>query len=111
MNQSVFRCPIRTVKGAGPAGTDYTDQHLTGGGIASDGAADLAGVFCPTNAIGVLGLSADGEIVYEWADPGPVRGPTGELELDPGNDLCGAGRPVFATCKNNCPGGELSVIS
>ena len=38
----VFRCPIRTVKGAGPNGTDYTDFHLTGG-------FDLQGAFCPTN--------------------------------------------------------------
>ena len=38
----VFRCPIRTVKGAGPNGTDYTDSHLTGG-------EDLEGYFCPTN--------------------------------------------------------------
>ena len=38
----VFRCPIRTVKGAGPSGTDYTDTHLTGG-------ADLQGDFCPKN--------------------------------------------------------------
>ena len=52
--------------------------------------------------------------MYEWSDEGPVYGPNGELELDPDNYLCvtsnvyGA-RPVFATCKNNCPGGELSV--
>ena len=103
----IFRCPIRTVRGAGPTGTDYTDQHLTGGGIASDGAADLGGFFCPTNAIGVLGLDINDQIVYEWADPGPVIGPNGQLELDTDNDLCGAGRPVFATCKNNCPGGEF----
>ena len=38
----VFRCPIRTVKGAGASGTDYTDNYLTGGG-------DLGGLFCPTN--------------------------------------------------------------
>ena len=38
----VFRCPIRTVKGAGPNGTDYTDFHLTAG-------EDLQGYFCPTN--------------------------------------------------------------
>ena len=45
-------------------------------------------------------------------EEGPVYGPNGEWELDPDNDLCVArdrGRPVFATCKNNCPGGELSV--
>ena len=58
-----------------------------------------------------------GQLVYEFNDDGPVYGPNGELELDP--DLpfyqCGATRPVFATCKNNCPGGELcyqlSVLS
>ena len=38
----VFRCPIRTVKGAGPNGTDYTDYHITGG-------EELEGWFCPTN--------------------------------------------------------------
>ena len=38
----VFRCPIRTVKGAGPNGTDYTDYHLTGGEL-------KLGEFCPTN--------------------------------------------------------------
>ena len=38
----VFRCPIRTVKDAGPSGTEYTDSDLTGGG-------ELAGYFCPTN--------------------------------------------------------------
>ena len=42
-------------------------------------------------------------------DDGPVYGPNGEWELDP--DLpfyqCDSvTRPVFATCKNNCPGGE-----
>ena len=35
----VFRCPIRTLKGAG---TNYNDTHLTGG-------YDLQGEFCPTN--------------------------------------------------------------
>ena len=38
----VFRCPIRTVRGAGANGTDYTDEHLTGG-------SNLIGEFCPTN--------------------------------------------------------------
>ena len=52
--------------------------------------------------------------MFEFNDDGPVYGPNGELELDPDNDRCDAavnGRPVFATCKNNCPGGELSVLS
>ena len=45
---------------------------------------------------------------------GPVYGPNGELELDPDNQQCNTfadgTRPVFATCKNNCPGGELAVM-
>ena len=38
----VFRCPIRTVKGAG---TNYTDEDVVGG-------AYTAGYFCPTNVNG-----------------------------------------------------------
>ena len=49
--------------------------------------------------------------MYEFNDDGPVYGPNGELELDPNNTIFCITRPVFATCKNNCPGGELSVIS
>ena len=48
--------------------------------------------------------------MYVFNDDGPVYGPNEQWELDPDNDQCGLGRPVFATCKNNCPGGELSVI-
>ena len=96
----VFRCPIRTVRGAGPGGTDYTDLNLVTGEF-------LEGNLCPTNAIGELGvLVATGQIVYEWNEDGPVFGPNGDFELDPSNTLCTATRPAFATCKNNCPGGE-----
>ena len=46
-----------------------------------------------------------------------MYGPNGLLELDPDNTGCfkldedgdyedDGTRPVFATCKNNCPGGE-----
>ena len=49
--------------------------------------------------------------MFDFNDDGPVYGPNGEWELDPENDQCLLTRPVFATCKNNCPGGELSVIS
>ena len=49
--------------------------------------------------------------MYDFNDDGPVNGPNGEWELDPDNDQCNSGRPVFATCKNNCPGGESSVLS
>ena len=58
-------------------------------------------------------MNESGNVVYGWSEEGPVYGPNGELELDPDNQQCitnsnvyGA-RPVFATCKNNCPGGEL----
>ena len=61
-------------------------------------------------------LNESGHVVYEWNESGPVFGPNGELELDPDNQQCYTptspvygGRSVFATCKNNCPGGELSV--
>ena len=57
-------------------------------------------------------LNESGQVVYEWSEEGPVYGPNGQLELDP--DLpwqacAGYLRPVFATCKNNCPGGELDI--
>ena len=57
-------------------------------------------------------LNESGQVVYEWNDKGPVLGPiNGEFELDPDNQQCnGYKRPVFASCKNNCPGGELSEI-
>ena len=54
------------------------------------------------------------QFLIEFNEAGPVYGPNGEWELDPDNNLCGGSwwtRPVFATCKNNCPGGELSVIN
>ena len=56
-------------------------------------------------------LNESGQVVYEWSEEGPVYGPNGELELDPDNQQCNAidvfgARLVFATCKNNCPGGE-----
>ena len=57
-------------------------------------------------------LNESGQVVYEWSEEGPVYGPNGELELDPDNQQCGGRkRPVFATCKNNCPGGKLFVIA
>ena len=54
--------------------------------------------------------------MYEFNDDGPVFGPTGQWELDPDIEQCNLKswrglRPVFATCKNNCPGGESAVIS
>ena len=105
----VFRCPIRTVKGVG---SNYnTSVHELG-------------TSCPTNRWQCLmlrhsdtilscsvgaSLSELGQLVYVWEEgKEPVYGPNGELELDPDNQQCPASskRPLFATCKNNCPGGE-----
>ena len=49
----------------------------------------------------------DSGFCNEAFNDGPVYGPNGEWELDPDNDQCWYPLPVFATCKNNCPGGEL----
>ena len=52
--------------------------------------------------------------MYVYNSDGPMYGPNGELELDPDipTTQCSlANRPVFATCKNNCPGGEFYIRS
>ena len=46
--QPVFMCPIRTVKGAGPSGTDYTDDHITYH-LSYHVTGDRYGSYCPTN--------------------------------------------------------------
>ena len=101
----VFRCPVRTIKGAGPNGTDYTDEHLIGG-------ENLQGYFCPTNSIGTY-RNETGEVDYLYNEEGPVYGPTGLLELDPDKDYAdcdGLIKPVFGTCNNDCPGGQFVVM-
>ena len=48
--------------------------------------------------------------MYVWEDGKAPVFNHGELELDPElpTENCGHyTRPVFATCKNNCPGGEF----
>lgn len=94
----VFRCPIRTVKGAG---TDYTDQHLIGGDDF------LQGALCPTNSIGGS-IKGIGQVEYVWNEDGPVYGSNGQLELDPDNKNCSIfTRPIFSNCKNTCRGGKF----
>ena len=54
---------------------------------------------------------------YLFNADGQVLGPNGQWQLDPdlpcesdlipGFSVSYGTRPVFATCKNNCPGGEL----
>ena len=97
----VFRCPIRTIKGLG---TNYTDEHLSGGAF-------QLGFFCPTNVVNAT-INESGQLNYTFNSDGPIYGPNGELELDQDNaEGCPQPiftRPVFATCKNNCPGGKHS---
>ena len=50
-------------------------------------------------------LNELGQVTYSWNAYGPIDGPNGELQLDPGNYQCVYRRPVFSSCKNNCPGG------
>lgn len=103
--RSPFRCPIRTIKGLG-TDYNYTDS---GGGFLWD-------LFCPTNAVDVTIAPSEtglGQVDYVFNSEGPVYGPNGLLELDPENDNCLSTffkRPVFATCKNNCPGGKIYII-
>ena len=78
-----FICPIRTVRGRG---TNYTRDD-----------SDISRVYCPT-------ISDEGEVINQY---------NGQWELDPDSTWCingafSTGRPVFATCKNTCPGGEAS---
>ena len=95
-----FFCPIRTIKGRG---TNYTTADVDAFG------------YCPTNSIG-YNYKYNG-IRYTFSDEGEVTNEyNGQWELDPDNTWClpvdpspwqeQTWRPVFATCKNTCPGGE-----
>ena len=120
----VFLCPIRRIKKYdGTSGTDYTDQHLNGeiGGIGRV-------LFCPTNSNSASFDQSSGQLVYHWKNNEMGTFFNNQLELDPNNQDCdlklsegditqfpvcsdtiemGGARPVFSTCKNNCPGGDL----
>ena len=95
----MFVCPIRTIKGRG---NNYTTQ-------------DATARYCPTNAIDFIGGGQ-----YDFNAAGPVYNEyNGELqwELDPDNNVgclgepdLYLGRPVFAICKNTCPGGETETV-
>ena len=77
-----FICPIRTIKGRD---NNYLIQ-------------DVDATYCPTTNDGLV----------------PVNNTfNGQLELDPDNasGICLGGLyPVFATCKNTCPGGEINSL-
>ena len=99
-----FVCPIRTVRGKG---NNYT-------------ADDVDRKYCPTNVIYTQYTGTSD--IHTFNSSGEVVNPYNrEWELDPENlDGCYAdygsgdpsgrnGRPVFATCKNTCPGGEMKL--
>ena len=99
MSKSLFVSTlIRTIRGRGHNGRDFTTE-------------DVDRKYCPTNAIDFK----PSKIVYIFNDKGEINNTyNGEWELDTNNlqGCFGSGmnlfnaRPVFATCKNTCPGGE-----
>ena len=98
-----FICPIRTIKGRGHNGRNFTTE-------------DVDRKFCPTNAVSNSGWP---DYVYTFNEEGEVINTYNEeWELDTDNlQGCARGggnpywyaRPVFATCKNTCPGGETET--
>ena len=102
----VFKCAIRTIKNRN---TPYYFTNF----VKSDGQQVnevINAAYCPTNSISYhYDWNSDLESFevkgYFFNSDGPVFGPNGEYELDPENNQCGSGLPMFGTCKNNCRGG------
>ena len=90
-----FICPIRTLRGRRHGGREFITN-------------DVAKKFFPTNAVSNSGSP---DYVYTFNDEGEVNNTyNGEWELDTDNlQGCLYARPVFATCKNTCPGGETET--
>ena len=86
----------RTIRGRGHNGRNFTTD-------------DVDRKYCPTNAVDIAMGS------YIFNDEGEVLNTfNGEWELDTDNNGQGcrwgrSARPVFATCKNTCPGGETET--
>ena len=101
-----FVCPIRTIKGRAYNGRNYTAE-------------DIGRKYFPTNAwLATIMGSCDVHcsLVYAFNGAVEVRNEyNGEWELDSDNDNADItltpfrARPVFATCKNTCPGGETKT--
>jgi len=105
-----FICPIRTIRGRGHNGRNFTTD-------------DVDRKYCPTNAVSYSNWP---NFVYTFNEEGEVNNTyNGEWELDSDNlqGCFGVGgsdgedgpyyyaRPVFATCKNTCPGVNFPVVS
>ena len=109
MSKSLFVSTlIRTIRGRGHNGRDFTTE-------------DVDRKYCPTNAVSYSNWP---NFVYTFNEEGEVNNTyNGEWELDSDNlqGCFGVGgsdgedgpyyyaRPVFATCKNTCPGGETET--
>ena len=92
---------LRTLRGRGHNGRDFTTE-------------DVDMEHCPTNAVSAFGWPP----IYTFNAEGEVNNTyNGGWELDTdnlhgcavGNDPYAYARPVFATCKNTCPGGETET--
>ena len=103
MSKSLFVSTlIRTIRGRGYNGRNFTAE-------------DVNREYCPTNAVS---FSSAPDYVYTFNDVGEINNTyNGEWELDTDNlqgcfgydDPYFSARPVFATCKNTCPGGETET--
>ena len=107
-SRPLFICPIRTLKNRG---NNYETYH-----------ANIKQKYCPTNVIRSFSLnstqpgnSKKQKWFYGYSNGGEVKNEfNNEWELDPENEGCTSksgyrrARPVFATCRNTCPGGENS---
>ena len=124
--QPLFKCPVRRIKNSAdrPSATSYlTDvvyfdsSTLQAGGVERRGNELVNVGYCPTNCNGATG-AWDGEsndgLEYTFDANGPVKIGPGkyDLELDPENRKCLDYQrlPMFAVCKNNCPGGNVIVL-
>ena len=119
--QPLFKCPVRRIKNSAdrPNATSYlTDiEYFDKGGVDRRGNELVNVGYCPTNCMSATG-SWDGEsnggVEYTFNANGEVKIGPGkyDLELDPENRNCEDFQrlPMFAVCKNNCPGGNVLVL-
>ena len=119
--QPLFKCPVRRIKNSAdrPNATSYlTDiEYFDKGGVDRQGNELVNVGYCPTNCMSATG-SWDGEsnggVEYTFDANGEVKIGLGkyDLELDPENRKCLDYQrlPMFAVCKNNCPGGNVLVL-
>ena len=118
--QPLFKCPVRKIRGRDTSyltETTYREYDMQPPQDRKTGSEIVNVGYCPTNCASATGYwnaeSNDG-VTYTFDPPGAVKIGPGkyDYELDPTNYGCAAYQrlPVFAVCKNNCPGGNFFVF-